>query len=123
MDRVLVVGAGVFGVTAALELRRRRHAVRLVDPAVLNQRLGGRVSVGPDTFLERSPELRVVRLANEVVALVVEGGVEEEAVVIELEMAVFLPDPTFTERQKLLAFGKRADGYGPFFERDWHVRC
>jgi sarcosine oxidase/L-pipecolate oxidase len=33
--RFLVVGAGMFGVTAALELRRRGHAVELLDPAPL----------------------------------------------------------------------------------------
>ncbi len=33
--RIVVVGAGVFGVTAALELRRRGHAVQLVDRAPL----------------------------------------------------------------------------------------
>src|SRR5579859_8186850 len=30
--RVLVVGAGIFGVTAAIELRRRANEVTLVDP-------------------------------------------------------------------------------------------
>jgi glycine/D-amino acid oxidase-like deaminating enzyme len=32
MTRFLVAGAGIFGVTAALELRRRGHEVTLVDP-------------------------------------------------------------------------------------------
>lgn len=32
MSRAVVVGAGIFGVTAALELRRRGHAVTLLDP-------------------------------------------------------------------------------------------
>src|ERR1700682_4578156 len=35
MERTLVVGAGVFGVTAAIELRKRGHAVRLLDPGPL----------------------------------------------------------------------------------------
>ena len=35
MDRITVAGAGVFGVTAAIELRKRGHAVRLVDPGPL----------------------------------------------------------------------------------------
>ena len=34
-NSVLVVGAGIFGVTAALELRRRRHVVSLIDPGPL----------------------------------------------------------------------------------------
>src|SRR3954451_3662025 len=32
---VVVVGAGIFGVASALELRRRGHAVTLVDPGPL----------------------------------------------------------------------------------------
>ena len=32
---ILVVGAGIFGVSAALELRRRGHSVTLVDPGPL----------------------------------------------------------------------------------------
>ena len=32
---ILVVGAGIFGVAAALELRRRGHDVRLIDPGPL----------------------------------------------------------------------------------------
>ena len=32
---VIVVGAGIFGVTAALELRRRGHPVSLFDPGPL----------------------------------------------------------------------------------------
>jgi hypothetical protein len=61
-----------------------------------------------------------MRLANEVVALVIEGGIEEEAVVVQLEMPAVLPDAALPERQQLLAFGKRTDCDGPFFERDWH---
>jgi glycine/D-amino acid oxidase-like deaminating enzyme len=34
-DPILVVGAGVFGLTAALELRRRGHEVTLLDPGPL----------------------------------------------------------------------------------------
>ncbi len=35
---VIVVGAGIFGVTAALELRRRGYAVSLFDPGPLPHR-------------------------------------------------------------------------------------
>ena len=35
MSRIVVLGAGVFGVTSALALRRRGHAVVLVDPGPL----------------------------------------------------------------------------------------
>jgi glycine/D-amino acid oxidase-like deaminating enzyme len=35
MSSIIVVGGGIFGVTAALELRRRGHAVALFDPGPL----------------------------------------------------------------------------------------
>ena len=35
MSRIIVVGAGINGVTAAIELRKRRHDVVLVDPGPL----------------------------------------------------------------------------------------
>src|SRR5258705_6416718 len=35
MSRVIVVGAGINGVTAAIELKKRGHRVRLVDPGPL----------------------------------------------------------------------------------------
>jgi glycine/D-amino acid oxidase-like deaminating enzyme len=35
MSRVIVVGAGINGVTAAIELRKRSHAVILIDPGPL----------------------------------------------------------------------------------------
>jgi hypothetical protein len=62
----------------------------------------------------------VVGLSDEVVTLVIEGGVEEEALVLELKMLVFLADSALAEGQQLLALGKRPYGDGPFFERDWH---
>jgi heterodisulfide reductase subunit A-like polyferredoxin len=34
-DSILVVGGGVFGLTAVLEIHRRGHAVRLIDPGPL----------------------------------------------------------------------------------------
>ena len=93
----------------------------LLDAAVLDQRLWRRLAVGPDALLERAAQLGVVRLAHEVVALVVEGGVEEEAVVLELEVPVLLADAALAQGQELLTLGERAHCYGPFFECDWHV--
>src|SRR5215208_5926247 len=69
--------------------------LRLRDPAVLEERLGGRLVLGPDALLEGARELGNVRGANEVVPLVVERGVEEEPVVLDLEVLVLLTDPAF----------------------------
>ena len=65
-------------------------------------------------------QLGLVRLADEVVALVVERGVEEEAVVLELEVLVLLADAALAQREELLALGESAHGDGPFLESNWH---
>ena len=80
----------------------------------------GRIAVGPDALLEGAPELRRVRLAHDVVALVVERGVQEEPVVLELEVLVLLADPALAQGEELLAFGERADGDRPFLQGNWH---
>ena len=54
--KIVVVGAGINGVTAAIELRKRSHAVRLIDPGPLPQPLAAstdiskavRAAYGPD---------------------------------------------------------------------------
>ena len=81
-------------------------AVGLRDAAVLQQGPRRRLLVGPDALLERAPQLRVVGLAHEVVALVVEGRVEEELLVLELEVLVLLADPALAEGDELLALGR-----------------
>jgi hypothetical protein len=96
-------------------------AVRLRDPAVLDQGPRGRLLIGPDAFLERAAQLGVVGLANEVVALVIEGGVEEELLVLELEVLVLLADPALAQGDQLLALGKSANRHGPFFESNRHL--
>jgi glycine/D-amino acid oxidase-like deaminating enzyme len=50
-DDVLIVGAGIFGVTAALELRRRGHRVGVIDPGPL-----------PHPLAESTDISKVVRL-------------------------------------------------------------
>src|SRR5438132_158975 len=52
MDRVLVAGAGVFGVTAAIELRERGHAVRLLDPGPLPHPLAASTDISKVVRLE-----------------------------------------------------------------------
>jgi hypothetical protein len=61
-----------------------------------------------------------MRLADEIVALVVEGGVEEEPLVLYLEVLVLLANPSLAEGEELLALGESAHGDGPFLESDWH---
>ena len=94
--------------------------VGLRDAAVLEQRARRRLLVGPDALLERAAQLGVVRLADEVVALVVEGRVEEEPLVLELEVLVLLADAALAEGDELLALGERAHGDGPFLESNRH---
>jgi hypothetical protein len=83
-------------------------AIGLRDPAIARQRVGGRLAVGPHALLQRAPQLGLVRLANQVVALMIEGGVQEEAVVIEGEVLARLTDTALAERHELLALGESA---------------
>jgi hypothetical protein len=53
--------------------------------------------------------------AHEVVPLMVEGRIEEKALVLELEVLVLLADPALAERHELLSLGERAHCYCPFF--------
>ena len=94
--------------------------VGLGDAAVLEQRPRGRLLVGPHALLERPPQLGVVRLADQVVALVVEGRVEEELVVLELEVLVILADAALAKREQLLTLGQGTDRDGPLFEGNRH---
>ncbi len=64
----------------------------------------------------------MVRFPDQVVPLVVEGGVEEEALVLELEVLVLLANSTLAEREQLLTLGESADRYSPFLESDWHLK-
>ncbi len=80
-----------------------------------------RLAVAPDALLERAAQLGLVGLAHEVARLVVEGGVEEEALVGEPEgLAGLRGAAPLRSRQELLAFREGADGDGPFFESNWH---
>jgi hypothetical protein len=79
-----------------------------------------RLALGPDALLEGAAELGLVGLAHQLTALVIEGRVEEEAVVLDLEVLVGLADAALAQRDQLLALGERAHGDSPFLECDWH---
>ena len=91
-------------------------------PAVLEQRPRGRLAVGPDALLEGAAELGHVRVPDDLVALVVERGVEEEAVVLDLEMLVLFANAALAQGEQLLALGERTHGNSPFFQSDWHKK-
>src|SRR5438876_4167498 len=50
--RVIVVGAGIYGVTAALELRRRGYRVELIDPGPLPHPLAASTDISKVVRLE-----------------------------------------------------------------------
>src|SRR3954452_14364519 len=79
LDHPMVVGREVIG---DLGPGADPNPVGLRDAAVLEQRPRGRLLVGPDALLEGTTQLRVVGLADQVVALMVEGWVEEELVML-----------------------------------------
>ena len=63
--RVAVAGAGIFGVTAAIELRRRGHAVRLIDPGPLPHPLAASTDISKVVRLEYGPDEAYTALAEE----------------------------------------------------------
>ena len=95
-------------------------AIGLRDAAVARQRLGGRLGVGPHALLEGAPQLGLVRGANDVVALVFEGRIEEEAVVLDLEVLALFADASLAQGDELFALGEGTDGDRPFLESNWH---
>src|SRR3977135_744226 len=64
MERALVVGAGVFGVTAAIELRKRGHAVRLLDPGPLPHPLAASTDISKVVRLEYGADEVYTELAE-----------------------------------------------------------
>ena len=64
MERILVAGAGVFGVTAAIELRNRGHAVTLVDPGPLPHPLAASTDVSKVVRLEYGADEPYTALAE-----------------------------------------------------------
>src|ERR1700737_2378513 len=64
MERTLVVGAGIFGVTAAIELRKRGHAVRLVDPGPLPHPLAASTDISKVVRLEYGADEPYTALAE-----------------------------------------------------------
>ena len=67
MDHVLVVGAGVFGVSAAIELRKRGHAVALIDPGPLPHPLAASTDISKVVRLEYGADETYSALAEEAI--------------------------------------------------------
>src|SRR2546423_12418672 len=65
--RILVAGAGVFGVTAAIELRKRGHAVALVDPGPLPHPLAASTDISKVVRLEYGADEPYTALAERAV--------------------------------------------------------
>jgi glycine/D-amino acid oxidase-like deaminating enzyme len=61
---IVVAGAGIFGVTAALELRRRGHEVRLVDPGPLPHPLAASTDISKVVRLEYGADEEYTALAE-----------------------------------------------------------
>ena len=96
------------------------HALGLLDPSFDAERLHRRLAVVPHAFLKRPAQLGLVGFAHEVVALVVERGIQEETVVLELEVLFGLAYTALAQGDELLAFGEGADGDRPFLKSNWH---
>jgi hypothetical protein len=96
------------------------NAVGLGEVALRGDFDGGRLAFGPDAFLHRAFELRLVALSDQLGAVEVEGRVEEEAVVLEVVAATGLLNVAVADDEQLLAFCECPDGYGPILVGDRH---
>ena len=67
MERILVAGAGIFGVTAAIELRKRGHAVGLIDPGPLPHPLAASTDISKVVRLEYGPDQVYTALAEKAI--------------------------------------------------------
>ena len=103
--------------SAQARIRTRSGGSRASVDRARRQR---RLAVCPDALLERAAQLGAVGLAYEVRALVVEGRVEEEPLVLDFEVLLRLANPALSEGDELLTFGERADGHRPFLESNRH---
>src|SRR5437868_10387129 len=65
MERIVIAGTGVFGVTAAIELRKRGHSVRLVDPGPLPHPLAASTDISKVVRLEYGADEEYTALAEE----------------------------------------------------------
>src|SRR5207244_4856975 len=67
MERILVAGAGVFGVTAAIELRKRGHPVALIDPGPLPHPLAASTDISKVVRLEYGADEAYTALAEKAI--------------------------------------------------------
>src|SRR5437667_12900673 len=65
MSRLIVVGAGINGVTAAIELKKRGHRVRLVDPGPLPHPLAASTDISKVVRLEYGADAEYTALAED----------------------------------------------------------
>ena len=64
-SHILVGGAGAFGLAAAVELRRRGHAITVVDPGPLPHPLAASTDISKVIRLEYGPDEPYMALAEQ----------------------------------------------------------
>lgn len=64
---ILVVGAGIYGVTAALELRRRGHSVALLDPGPLPHPLAASTDISKVVRMEYGADRQYMRMVDKAI--------------------------------------------------------
>jgi glycine/D-amino acid oxidase-like deaminating enzyme len=67
MTSVVVAGAGIFGVTAAIELRRRGHSVQLLDPGPLPRPLAASTDISKVVRIEYGADEDYTALAEKAI--------------------------------------------------------
>ena len=64
---ILVVGAGIYGTTAALELRRRGHSVTLIDPGPLPHPLAASTDISKVVRMEYGQDRQYMQMVDKAI--------------------------------------------------------
>lgn len=64
---ILVVGAGIYGTTAALDLRRRGHSVTLIDPGPLPHPLAASTDISKVVRMEYGPDRQYMQMVDKAI--------------------------------------------------------
>ncbi|HEX9659580.1 MAG TPA: FAD-dependent oxidoreductase, partial [Rhodothermales bacterium] len=64
MNRILIVGGGIFGITAAIELNRRGYDVRVVDPGPIPHPLAASTDISKVVRMEYGKDRQYMEMVE-----------------------------------------------------------
>src|SRR5690606_21657515 len=64
---ILILGAGIFGITAAIELNRRGHRVAVIDPGPIPHPLAASTDISKVVRMEYGPDRQYARMVDKAI--------------------------------------------------------